>query len=330
MPGYRRVPDVISARIAALPTNTFRIGAARTYQRSDLADGQLAHLQVTIDAQGQLDCSQAVVPPPTRGRWSSWNVHGRLIVRRDLPKVDKTFSWEVPIYGDYSKGTVPIDQTRQVYQRQRLHGHNLAILIEPQQTSAAADSTTTAIAFRVDRVFDRTDLGNEGDLLMALSLLRENIGTADVVSTDRSMQGWLSDQMVTWELLPVDHNGRPSSFAEAAPRLHIPAGHPRADVLRERYEAMLHLEPAAILVGTGAFSRYIAFQFRDDLVALENLEYGNALYLMYQQWAELSQRTRLQLLADPDADFDRVIHKQGWATKLQHLLARKGHETVGR
>lgn len=325
MPGYRRVPDVIRARIAALPTDTFRIGAARTYQQADLAGGDLAHLGVTLDDQGDLLCRPAVVPPPAQGRWSSWNVHGRLITRRDLPKVNKTFSWDVPIFGDYSKGTVTIDQTRQVFQRQRLYGHNLAVLVEPHQSATGAAASSVSIAFRVDRVFDRSDLGDERDLLMALSLLRENIGSADVVSTDRSVQDWLSDQIVTWELLPVDHDGRMPSFSEAAPRLRIPAGHPRADVVEERYQAMLSLQPAAVIVGTGAFTRYIAFQFRDDLVALENLDYGNALYVMYQQWELLSRRTRLQLLADPDADYDRVIHKQGWTIKVQHLLARQGH-----
>lgn len=329
MPGYRRIPDVVTARIAECPTDTFYVGVTRTYRREDVADGALTSLGISLDDNGQLHVEPEVLPSPTRGRWSGWNIHGRRIVRKDLPKVDKTYSHDVPIFGDYSRGTATVHQTRSVFQRQDLHGQNLTLLVDVAPSGMEATSAPVAekivVGFRVNRVFDRTHLGPAHELLMALSLLRENTGSADVVSTGRSAQDWLSEQQVQWEFLPVDHEGI-ASFETVAARLKVDPSSPRGRVLQNRYEAVRRLHPPAVVLGSGGFTRYIAFKFRDDLVALENLEYGNALYLMYGQWPELSQRTRLQLLAEPDAGYDRIRHTEGWETKLRHMLVRNGHD----
>ena len=94
--------------------------------------------------------------------------------------------------------------------------------------------------------------------------------------------------------------------------------------MAERYEAIRGWNPTDIVVGDGEFSRYIGFKFRDDLVALECLEYGNALYLMYEDWRTLSQRSRVDLLSDTTADFDRLVHSSGWETRLGSRLRSKG------
>ena len=181
------------------------------------------------------------------------------------------------------------------------------------------------IGFRVDRVFDRADL-NERDLRLALSLLRENLNShASVIPTALSVADWLADQRVTWQILPRGE----ATFEKVVARLNANPTNPRVREMQDRFQAVDNMHPGAVVVGDGEFSRYFGFKFRDDLVALENLDYGNALYVMYEDWTILSQRTRVELLADANANYDRIVHRAGWEDRLKALLTLKGHDVTG-
>jgi hypothetical protein len=156
--------------------------------------------------------------------------------------------------------------------------------------------------------------------------LRENIHLhASIVATDVSVAGWLADQRVTWEILPRGE----ASFERVVERLNANPSSPRVREMRDRYQAVDSMHPGAVVVGDGEFSRYFGFKFREDLVALENLDYGNALYVMYEDWSVLSKRSRVDLLADANANYDRIIHSSGWEDRLKALLILKGHDVTG-
>jgi hypothetical protein len=63
-----------------------------------------------------------------------------------------------------------------------------------------------------------------------------------------------------------------------------------------RYALLEQLKPQAYVSGTSGFNRYFGAQFKDNLVVFENLEYGNAIYAMSENWAELSKLSRTDLL----------------------------------
>ncbi|MBO9569883.1 MAG: hypothetical protein J7503_13815 [Cellulomonas iranensis] len=266
---------------------------------------------------------RAVVPPAERGRrWSNYNVNGRVVVRRDLPKAPKTVGgWEVPNFGDWKKGSHVHSATIMAYPRETWFAQRLPIVIDV----AERVGDVVPVGFRVDRVFDRTDLV-ERDLHLACSLLRESVGGhVSVVPTDVSVADWLADQRVTWEFLPRGE----ATFERVVSRLRVDPSDPRVREAGERFVAIDSMRPGAVVVGDGEFSRYFGFKFREDLVALECLDYGNALYLMYEDWQVLGQRTRIDLLADENADYDRVVHRKGWQDRLRALLALRGHAVDG-
>jgi hypothetical protein len=66
------------------------------------------------------------------------------------------------------------------------------------------------------------------------------------------------------------------------------------------------LKPEKYIRGVGSFDGYIGAQFAEDLVVFENWRYGNALYILYESWEEISKRSRVDLLGDHDAHFDRI------------------------
>ena len=60
----------------------------------------------------------------------------------------------------------------------------------------------------------------------------------------------------------------------------------------------------------------------------ENLRYGNALYILYGDWQDVSKRSRLDLLKGTDESYDRIRHDDGWEHRfVEHMrlqLKRRG------
>lgn len=321
MPGYAKVPDFFYTLIKQSSADTFYVARARSYSTDDLLAGKLRHLGIGWDGE-TVTHEPAIVPSTANGRWSRYNVDGRIHLRRDLQRVEKYIGgWEAPNFGDWSRGSHTHSMVRKVFRKEIWYSQRLPLLIDAQDP---VDGKAT-IGFRVDRVFDRNEL-NERDLRLAISLLRENIGShAALVPTTLSVADWLADQQVTWELLPPGE----MSFAKVASRLRVNSSSPRVQHMQDRFQAVTAMHPGAIIVGSGEFSRYFGFKFRDDLVVLENLDYGNALYVMYDDWEQLSQRSRIDLLSDSTANYERIVHREGWENQLRGTLTLKGHDVKG-
>ncbi|HEX3678258.1 MAG TPA: hypothetical protein VHU90_00905, partial [Galbitalea sp.] len=66
--------------------------------------------------------------------------------------------------------------------------------------------------------------------------------------------------------------------------------------------------------------KYIGYKFGDDFVAFENPRIGNALYLLYGNWEELSQLSRTELLSSRQGEFDRIIHSARWFDQLRKAV----------
>jgi hypothetical protein len=75
---------------------------------------------------------------------------------------------------------------------------------------------------------------------------------------------------------------------------------------------MNRLRPESYVIGTTNFSRYFGAKFGDDFVAFENIRYGNALYIMRENWRTLSQKSRLELMAGKFDEVIRIEHRPGW------------------
>lgn len=58
------------------------------------------------------------------------------------------------------------------------------------------------------------------------------------------------------------------------------------------------------------------------LNAFENLRCGNALYVMYGGWQELSRLPLSELLKLSHSDFDRIIPLDGWERKFTVLISK--------
>lgn len=314
MAGYKSVPMHIIEEIKALDGQDFRVGVSRVLSIGDIENGKLKHLGVSA-SEGEVTVISPFLPAES-GKWSKWNLNGRVVPRKDWPPRTRTWTTTSPNFGDGSRyGYSSHMHSRDVIAKQTLHGKGFAFDV----TTKKRVDGQLAVGVLLEPVFSGAVDPDSPDLLMAVSLTREVVGTPHVIALKGNTSNWEDSQNFDWEFLPVDHNGRPIDYESVADTLGIPRNSTLRDTFKDRYSAIRGMNPKNIRHGTSGFSRYVAFEF-DQVVVLENYYYGNAAYVMYENWKELSQRTRLDLLSDPSAKFERVIHSNNWKAKLGEAI----------
>lgn len=312
MPGYKSVPEHIIEEIKTLRGDRFRIGVSRVLDMDDIESGKLTHLGVTA-SRGEITTISPFLPRGS-ARWSKWNLTGREVKRPDWPKQTRSWTTTSPNFGDGARfGYNTHLHSRDVPAKQTLHAKSFAFNVS---TTERMDGKVAVLVVLEPEFSTAVDIAS-ADLLMAVSLTREVAGTPRVFGTDGSTERWDQNQGFDWEFLPVDHNGSVADYETVANTLGVARG--MRDTFRERYDAIREFQPTAIRYGNTGFARYVAFEFMNTVV-LENYYYGNAAYVMYEDWQSLSQRTRLDLLSDPSARFERVVHSKGWQNKLKQAI----------
>lgn len=312
-----RVPDNILAQIAGFGGDTCVVSCAKKLNPADIHKGIYDHLGIHY-VDGKLHYPSQIVPAAANGRYSTYNRYGREIVHADLPKTQKSWDIDTPNYGDWSKGSHTITYTRDIYQRTDVPPKLLDIKLHAFGQYAKDDAPV--VRFTVDEVLDRTAPDFQDDLLFCLNLLQENVGTHGIYETDASRSDYLKSLYVNWEILPAGESEHMLDRILSGIRSNDPKV--RAQVT-ERYNFLRTLRPQSFIRGTNGFRNYFGALFADDLVVFENVEYGNAIYVMFEDWAELSKKSRVELLALSDKTFVRIPHGKSWEIRLHEVIRRE-------
>ncbi len=265
------------------------------------------HLGISFD-DGELNLPSPQPPDASAGRYSNANLFGMEKVRKDLPKVSKTFGFWAPSWRSGSYHYVSHD--REVYVRD---------VYPPKQVDLSVQLVETRgdgflLKFAIDQVLNRRTQYFEQELLYNLNLLQENVGAADIFQSGTSLADYALSVKVDWQLLP------PGSVDQVVARMlngKRPVSAAQETIMKERIAVMERLKPEAYITGTDGFLRYFGAKFGDDFVAFENVRYGNALYIMYDGWETLSQKSRIELLAGDRDSYDRIEHRAGWKDQLR-------------
>jgi hypothetical protein len=321
-----KIPDSIKERVSKLGTSNMVVACSLKIKTEDILNGVYQHLNIRI-VDGKLECPARILPSPDSGRYSKYNLYGHEVVHRDEPMLSKTYSVESPNYGDWDKGSHEVSWSRDVYRRGFLSPKYLEIIIE---FLGIDNKNNHVFKFTVDDVLN-INLPNYWDnLLFDLNLLQENVGNHGVFPTDADINDYLKSLYVNWEILP------PGEIEENITRIltGVKSTDPKLrQRITDRYKFLLALKPQNIIQGTSRFQRYFGAKFADDLVVFENVEYGNAIYVMFENWEELSQRSRTELLSSDTQNFIRVRHTKTWKLVLRaivnkELRKRKAKPTV--
>jgi hypothetical protein len=314
--GFLKAPATVLSSLENIPSRLVQIAATKRIPKEDIAAGLYVHVGLTVDDDGTVNALQDNKPLTSAGKWSHRNNFGWEIVRTDLPMTTKSYAFEAPNFGDAARnGTSMRVVQRDVYQRQVFEPRGLSI-----KTEIMADYGKSIIAkFLLNETLDR-DYGTFDRLLLwSVNVLQENTGVTGVYASAASREEFLGSLALSWELFP------PGTVEEVIARLSkLPpkaANAPDFDKhVKDRVSLFEKLKPVAYLRGQGGLGSYFGAQFSDDLVVFENLRYGNAIYVLYEDWEDVSKRSRLDLLSDRDAKFDRIPHVADWQKRLLALI----------
>jgi hypothetical protein len=307
-----KVPDSIRVKVATIKGG-FVVGATIKSSIAAIAAGRYAHLNIAVEGD-RVIAPTTVIPLADMGRWSETNINGRERVRKDLPMTQKSYSVESPNFGDWSKGSHTVRWERDVYVRDFLPAKQLAIRIEILDHQPDGDVT---LSFRCEEVLEPGKPGFDFDLLYDLGLLQENTGHINVFPANASREDYLKTVAITWQILPPGTRDANIEKILGARRSASPDIRKNVE---DRYDFLNTLRPTQYIAGTDGFRRYFGAQYGENLVVFENVEYGNAAYVMGSNWAALSKLSRLDLLAMEQRDFERVVHTDGWKKKLTKIL----------
>lgn len=312
----RKIPKDILAKIKTIKGNIV-VGCAVKFKADILNGGCLKHLGIAL-APGGLKFPATILPPRGRGKFTSRNIDGDTIIRKDLQKEAHYRSMQAPNWGGSRNGTHEANRRYKRFPRQFVPPALLEISIACKDTYPGL--VAYVISFKVVEVLDKTVPKFEERLFANLNLLQENVGACGVESSEISMADYTKSLHLTWEILP------PGTLNEVLQRVFLgktPSKEDK-DVVIERYEFFMSLEPKQLVYGTNGFRRYFGALLEDDLVVFEHIEYGNAIYILFNNWQELSKRSRNDLLSGNfGKDFERVPHISRWKEEVKKIVAKR-------
>ncbi|MBO9434518.1 hypothetical protein J7394_09900 [Ruegeria sp. R13_0] len=312
---FRSIPAKLRADLANIEGENIKVLAGKIITPEEVDAGLYDHLGLTEERLIPVN-SWEVLPPSTMGTRSKRNVEGWVQVRKDLPKFTKYFYHDIQNFGDgarYGWSTVAIP--REVYERDEFPP--FLFHIEARVQEVRPDGSF-GVVFSVDEVLLRDTPDFDNDLLFAVNLLQENTGVSGVVSAENPEFVFTSS--LNWELFP------PGDLEAAVSELSRGRRPVPEETVRERLQLFEQFQPTEYMRGLGGNDHYIGAKYSDDLVVFENLKYGNALYVLYENWEELSQKPRNELLKQRTSQFDRIIHTDGWETRFAVLMQRELQE----
>lgn len=253
-------------------------------------------------------------PPASCGVYASRNLDGWEDKRTDLAKELREISNWAPNW--HGSGHHLVSRTIQAWPVEHHAARLLTIsaaVLEPWMKDRAS------VRFRVDQPLHRDDSDFVGNLAFNLRLLREAVGDARIYGADFTDDDFAKIQRVDWQFLPRG-SGEEVLKRLAAGRI---ANEAKMQVAAERIRVLDRLEHDGFIVGIGKFARYFGAKFGTRFVVLENLEYGNAMYLFEENWEVLTQLTRTDLIKRRDPSVHRIPHVRGWQSVVRRFLQKK-------
>jgi hypothetical protein len=308
---FNKIPGFIKRKIRTISSQHIVVSCCKKISLNDINSGIYNHLGIT--GKEEVGFKKIIIPNPEVGKYSKINLYGKEIKRMDLPKITKTYTWEVPNFGDHSRGYHDVSCDRQVRVREFISPKEL----DMQISLINRDENYYFFKFELnEKIIKINNPLLEEQIFYNINILQENIGVIDIYSSDAEDKEYLKTIYVDWEILPA---GTDNLKEKIMLGLGIKDENTKNKFLG-RYNLLEKLKPLEFIHGTNSFRRYFGAKFSNNLVAFENLEYGNAIYVMHESWEKLSKMSRIDLLRMKSRDFVRIIHKSGWENSLKKII----------
>jgi hypothetical protein len=258
----------------------------------------------------------ARILPAAVGKTSRHNADGTWRTRRDLPKEPRYLgsrSWKRKEWHGNEQVEVEeiVDIYRPCFPRE---------LDPPPSVEVTLIDHNDRRAVVIDALTKTEESSAESR--HAINLMLELFGPTSVVTDN--LQGYEPPAInrVNWVLLPpgehpferiTEHVGR------------MIRGKPSIEkVAVDRQHTIYQHRPDRVFRGEGGFNDYLAYLFEDvNLVVLESIYKGNAIYIIADNWEGVSALSKAEIIRG-DLHAARIVHNEGWKGRLAQALA--GHQ----
>ena len=245
-----------------------------------------------------------VLPHKSNGKVSLFNSEGKVIVQKDKPKERKYISSEATIT-DWHGGKHHVSRSipRMVYPRVKIEAPMMQFtFLEKEDLIIVGD------------VFEK-GVSKEEEIIHAINLCLELFDEVKLFNVENEELSKKRLKVVDWEMLP---KGRLlwSDFSLIFDKIVKKTGKKISHEYKERLEYIDRKEPDFIAYGKKKFKGYVAFGFEKvNLVILENPFYGNATYVVDNDWELVSQLTKQQLQNEYNFKA-RIVHDLNWEKEI--------------
>ncbi|MDP9141715.1 MAG: hypothetical protein M3O62_13085 [Pseudomonadota bacterium] len=247
--------------------------------------------------------------PGTMGRFTNFNANGKVIVRKDLPKVPESFMvwrrWN-DWHGNPHSGVQY--RTMDIYHRQRIPAPF-------EYLTAVSTADGMLFSSRVLSIDD--DL--EENIVHVLNVFLEIFQTLTISPIDLQVQSAVNVRKLHWKILPPGQHPFDLSRKEVSDFVQT-IGAEHRTIVEHRIEHIAQHKPDFLAIGVGGFSDYIVFGFNARaLYVLESPALGNATYVFQNDWETISQLTKKQVISE-GLHHARIVHNRAWARGLRQVL----------
>lgn len=316
---FRKTPTVILEKIRNINGDLI-IGTIVSITEEDFGNPFYSDFNIKI-IDGQLLYENEIVPCASKGIYSKKNINGYKIKYPERPRVSKTYyAGERPIFGDYSRGTFSLYISRMVIDYEIVPPREISLILELLEQKVVNDKVYYLFKISTSQVLSRNTPNFQEELFFNLNILQENIGSVDVFSTTSTREDYLNSLQLNWEIFPPGE--RDEDLQRITQGLRG-LNRQRLEEINDRYLFLKNLKPLNFILGRSGILRYFGARFSDNLVVFENTRYGNAIYILFENWEELSQLSRLKIQSRPPNQFIRIPHRGDWKATVKAIIDAK-------
>lgn len=316
---YRKIPDFISHRINELSGN-IEVAVILDLQEIDFQNPLYSNFNLHIE-DGGIAYTEEYIPQIYKGHYSKKNVEGYRIRHVEKPKIPKSYYvGERPTFGDYSKGSFSLYITRMVVPYDDIPPKEISICINLIDIKEVDRVMHYYFKISTSQILNKNSFNFLDDLFFNLNLLQENVRNVNVFSTNATVEDYTNTLSINWEIFPPGQQEQDINIITRGLRNLSPE---REREISDRYNFLKQENPEKIIVGSSGMLRYFGAKFSERLIVFENTTYGNALYILFENWEELSKLSRLEIQARPSDQYIRIRHIGKWKEKVKAIIRAK-------
>ena len=301
----KRIRSVPKALAPLIPETRFRVVVP--------VAGVPASRMCAAGFSAEAEPGDTILPTPV-GPVSTYNANGRYVALRDLPKEYRyvvTIEWTWQQWnGPHSKVEQTEDKAiyKWCYQREFLEPPSSELSIADHEGQLLVSSEEL-----------RKTPGETDRVRHVLNLFLELFGEYEIRHVGLQSIVPSNIRKVNWRLLP------PGQYPWRRVREHVAqvlqnAAPRHANPIYRRIDKVASFNPEEVYFGQGGFRSYVAYIFKSRaLTVLESVMLDNATYVLGQDWHEVSQMTKAEIIRG-DLHLGRLIHGNNWAVRIDELL----------